>query len=44
MPMGWTDGGLPLGVQVVGRTGAEAELFAFARDLDAKLGAYRAPY
>ncbi|WP_082992767.1 amidase [Erythrobacter sp. QSSC1-22B] len=44
VPMGWTDGGLPLGVQVVGRIGAEAELFAFARDLDAKLGAYRAPY
>lgn len=43
LPMGWTTDGLPLGVQIVARCGYEAGLFALARHLDVKLGAYRAP-
>lgn len=43
LPMGWTTDGLPLGVQIVARSGYEGGLFALARHLDAKLGAYRAP-
>lgn len=43
LPMGWTADGVPLGVQIVARSGYEAGLFALARHLDAKLGAYRAP-
>lgn len=40
---GWTDDRLPIGVQIVGPAGAEEALFALARQLDAKLGAYRPP-
>ncbi len=43
IPAGWTEDGLPIGVQVVGPAGAEAGLFALARQLDHKMGAYRAP-
>lgn len=43
LPMGWTEDGLPLGVQLVGRPGYEAGLFSMAYQLDTKLGAYRAP-
>lgn len=43
LPMGWTDDGLPLGLQIIGEAGAEAGLFALARQIDAKLRAYRAP-
>jgi aspartyl-tRNA(Asn)/glutamyl-tRNA(Gln) amidotransferase subunit A len=43
LPMGWTDDGLPLGVQLVGAAGHEAGLFALARRIDQTLGAYRAP-
>ena len=43
LPMGWTADGLPVGVQIIGRKGCDAGLFALARHLDAKLGAYRAP-
>ena len=43
IPAGWTQDGLPLGVQLIGAAGAEAGLFRLARHLDAKLGAYRAP-
>ncbi len=43
LPMGWTDDALPLGVQIVGREGHEAGLFALARQLDTRLQAYRRP-
>lgn len=43
LPAGWTDDGLPVGVQLIGEGGAEPGLFALARRLDAALHAYRAP-
>ncbi|HEV7233188.1 MAG TPA: amidase [Sphingorhabdus sp.] len=43
IPAGWSDDGLPIGVQLVGKTGREAGLFALARKLDAALAAYRPP-
>lgn len=43
LPAGWTSDGLPVGVQLVGPAGAEAGLFALARQLDEKLRAYRPP-
>ncbi|MFN3864995.1 MAG: amidase [Erythrobacter sp.] len=43
LPAGWTDDGLPVGVQLIGRAGAEAGLFALARRIDATLRAYRPP-
>jgi aspartyl-tRNA(Asn)/glutamyl-tRNA(Gln) amidotransferase subunit A len=43
IPAGWSDDGLPVGVQLVGKTGHEAGLFALARQLDAALAAYRPP-
>jgi aspartyl-tRNA(Asn)/glutamyl-tRNA(Gln) amidotransferase subunit A len=43
LPMGWTDDGLPLGLQLVGVEGQEAGLFALARSLDTALAAYRPP-
>lgn len=43
IPAGWTDDGLPVGVQLVGNAGQEAGLFGLARRLDAALGAYRPP-
>jgi aspartyl-tRNA(Asn)/glutamyl-tRNA(Gln) amidotransferase subunit A len=43
LPAGWTSDGLPIGVQLVGRAGAEVGLFTLARLLDNKLRAYRPP-
>ena len=43
IPGGWTQDALPIGVQIIGASGAEAGLFRLARHLDTKLGAYRAP-
>jgi len=43
IPAGWTEDGLPIGVQIISEAGAEAGLFRLARELDTKLGAYRAP-
>lgn len=43
IPAGWTDDGLPVGVQLIGKTGHETGLFALARKLDAGLAAYRPP-
>lgn len=43
LPAGWTDDGLPVGVQLVGGEGEEGALFALARRIDSTLRAYRAP-
>ena len=43
LPMGVDDAGMPLGLQIVGLTGHEADLFQLAREFDAKLQAYRRP-
>ncbi len=43
IPAGWTQDGLPIGVQIVGPAGAEAGMFAIARQVDHKLSAYHAP-
>jgi aspartyl-tRNA(Asn)/glutamyl-tRNA(Gln) amidotransferase subunit A len=43
IPAGWSEDGLPVGVQLVGKKGHEAGLFALARQLDAGLAAYRPP-
>lgn len=43
IPSGFDDDGLPLGVQIIGKEGAEADLFAAARELDDKLRAYIRP-
>lgn len=43
LPAGVDDDGLPVAVQLVGRAGAEAGLFAAARRLNVALNAYRRP-
>lgn len=43
LPAGIDDDGLPVAVQLVGRAGHEAGLFAMARRLDVALGGYRRP-
>lgn len=43
IPAGWSTDGLPIAVQLVGKPGHEAGLFALARTLDRKLAAYRPP-
>lgn len=43
IPAGWSEDGLPIGVQLVAAAGAEAGLFRLARQLDDRLCAYRAP-
>ena len=43
IPAGWSNDGLPVGVQLIGKAGHEAGLFALARKLDAGLAAYRPP-
>lgn len=43
IPAGWTGDGLPVGVQLIGAAGAEAALFALARQLDGTLAAYHPP-
>jgi aspartyl-tRNA(Asn)/glutamyl-tRNA(Gln) amidotransferase subunit A len=43
LPAGWTDDGLPVGVQLIGRPNSEATLLALAGQLDGVLRAYRAP-
>ncbi|MDN3310177.1 amidase [Microbacterium oryzae] len=39
MPAGFSDGGLPIGIQVVGRYGADVELLAIGEQLELILGA-----
>jgi aspartyl-tRNA(Asn)/glutamyl-tRNA(Gln) amidotransferase subunit A len=43
IPAGWTQDSLPIGVQLVSPAGAEAGLFALARQIDNTLRAYRPP-
>ena len=43
IPSGWSDDGLPVSVQLIGKTGHETGLFALARKLDNGLAAYRPP-
>ncbi len=43
LPAGWSDDGLPVGVQLVGRAGSEGQLLALAAELDAVLKGYRPP-
>lgn len=43
LPAGWSGDSMPIGIQLVGRRGAEAGLFAIARRVDQLIGAYRPP-
>lgn len=43
LPAGFSDDGLPVGVQIIAVSGQESDLFARARALDAALAAYRPP-
>ena len=43
LPAGWSAGGLPVSVQLVGPAGSERRLIAAARQLDAALSQYRPP-
>ncbi|MEP2990503.1 MAG: amidase [Parasphingorhabdus sp.] len=43
IPSGFTDDGMPLGLQIISSRGCEADLFALARTLDEKLLGYRRP-
>jgi aspartyl-tRNA(Asn)/glutamyl-tRNA(Gln) amidotransferase subunit A len=43
IPAGWSDDGLPVSVQLIGKTGHEAGLFTLARRLDAALAAFHRP-
>lgn len=43
LPAGWSEDGLPVGVQLVGPAGTERSLIALARQIDNQLQAYRRP-
>jgi aspartyl-tRNA(Asn)/glutamyl-tRNA(Gln) amidotransferase subunit A len=43
LPAGWSEDGLPVAVQIVGRPNGEATLLALAARLDKVLAAYRPP-
>ena len=43
LPAGWSDDGLPVGVQLVGPPGSELALIDLAREIERQLHAYRAP-
>lgn len=43
VPVGWTDDGLPVGIQVVGPQFGDRTTLAFARYLESLLGGYRVP-
>jgi aspartyl-tRNA(Asn)/glutamyl-tRNA(Gln) amidotransferase subunit A len=44
LPAGWSDDGLPVAVQIIGRPNSEATLLALAARLDKVLAAYRPPF
>ena len=44
LPAGWSEDGLPIGVQIIASEGAEGGLFALAATLDKTLGAYCPPH
>lgn len=43
LPAGFSDDGLPMGVQIIALPGHESDMFARVRKLDAALAAYRPP-
>lgn len=43
LPAGWSEDGLPVGVQLVGPAGTERSLITLARQIDNQLQAYRRP-
>ncbi len=43
IPAGYSDDGLPVGIQLVGPPGSELRLIALGRDVDSRLQAYRRP-
>ena len=43
IPAGWSDDGLPIGMQIIGQVGDEAGLFAIAKTLDDRLAAHHPP-
>ncbi|NEO85006.1 MAG: amidase [Spirulina sp. SIO3F2] len=43
IPIGQTQDGLPIGMQIVGQRWRELELLAIAQDIDAVMGAFRRP-
>lgn len=43
VPVGWTDGGLPVGIQIVGPFLGDRSTLAFAREVERRTGGYRVP-
>jgi aspartyl-tRNA(Asn)/glutamyl-tRNA(Gln) amidotransferase subunit A len=43
LPAGWSEDGLPVAVQLIGRAGSEATLLELAARLDAALRGYAPP-
>jgi amidase len=43
IPIGQTNNGLPIGMQIVGKRWKEMELLAIAQQLDAVIGGFRSP-
>ncbi|WP_254721856.1 amidase family protein [Kovacikia minuta] len=44
IPIGQTQEGLPIGIQIVGKRWREMELIAIAQQLDSVIGTFRHPY
>lgn len=43
IPIGQTQNGLPIGLQIVGKRWKEMELIAIAQELDSVIGAFQSP-
>lgn len=43
IPIGQTQAGLPIGLQIVGKRWREMELLAIAQELDKVVGSFRSP-